>query len=326
MVRGALDGTSTSSDFYTVFDNIVATNPHLNKTIDDVRNETNLFLVKVLRFYTHRDLAYVQELGSGKKYFCHLTHEMLSYEVSLNCMCDGNVKSGKFGTYVEPYSNIYGVVADVRFKDNTDEKCLLCCLNYGNDNQLKSNVGNGEIKLVSGDSSLSLTRERINLMTPKLFINGLPFDEPNLKNYYDKTEISTIKSDTDAQIDELRGKVDDTGWQDVTFADGYSNYYESSYKVQYRRVGKVVHIRGVFKNLDAVTPSSTYVKFASMTDSSCFPSSREFQVQQGTDANKFYLIVDTTGELKFTRYGTTSYDTEIAVGSWLHCYITYFVD
>ena len=132
MVKGALDGTSTSSDFYTVFDNIVATNPQLNKTIDDVRNETNLFLVKVLRFYTHRDLAYVQELGSGKKYFCHLTHEMLSYEVSFNCMCDGTVKSGdKFGTYVEPYSNIYGVVADVRFKEGIDEKCLLSCLNYG---------------------------------------------------------------------------------------------------------------------------------------------------------------------------------------------------
>lgn len=208
MVKGVLDSTSTSTDFYTVFDNIVATNPQLNKTMDDVRNETNLFLVKVLRFYTHRDLAYVQELDSGKKYFCHLTHEMLSYEVSFNCMCDGNVKSGdKFGTYVEPYSTIYGVVADVRFKGTTDEKCLLSCLNYGDDNQLKSNVMNGEIRLVSGDSSLSLTRERINLMTPKLFINGLPYDEPSLKNYYTKDEISTIKSNTDAQIDNVNAQI-----------------------------------------------------------------------------------------------------------------------
>lgn len=208
MTRGVLDSTSTSSDFYTVFDNVVATNPHLNKVITEVRNETNIFLVKILRFYTFRDMAYVEELNTNKKYYCHLTHEMLSYEVSFNCMCDGTVKSGdKYGTYVKPKSNIYGIVADVRFKGNIDKKCLLSCLNYDDDNQLKSNVRNGEIRLVSGESTLSITRDRINLMTPRLFVNGLPYDEPKLANYYDKTEINTIKSDTDAQIDELNDKI-----------------------------------------------------------------------------------------------------------------------
>lgn len=204
MVKGVLDSTSTSSDFYTVFDNIVATNPQLNKNIEDVRRETNLFLVRVLRFYPIRDLAFVEELGSKKRYYCHLTHEMLSYEVSFNCMCDGSVENGdKLGTYVKPYNAIYGIVANVRFKGTTDEKCLLSCLNYGNNNELKSSVRNGEIRIVSGDSTISLTGERINLMTPQLFINGLPYDKPKLENYYDKTEIATIKSDTDAQIKEL---------------------------------------------------------------------------------------------------------------------------
>lgn len=209
MVKGALDSTSTSSDFYTVFDNLVATNPHLTKTINEVRNETNLFLCKVLRFYTTRDLAFVQELDTNKKYMCHLTHEMLSYEVSLNCMCDGSVKyDSKYGSYIEPFSDIYGVVANVRFKGSTDEKCLLSCLNYKSDNTLFSNVRNGEIRLKVGDSSLSLTGSRINLMTPTLLVNGLPYNEPKLNNYYDKSEISIIKSDTDAQINELNDKVE----------------------------------------------------------------------------------------------------------------------
>lgn len=208
MVRKAFDSTVTSSDFYTVFDNVVASNPQLNKVITEVRNESNLFFVRVLRFYTHRDMAYVEELDSGDKYYCHLTHEMLSYEVSLNCMCDGTVESDtNYGTYVKPFSRIYGIVADVRFKGNIDKKCLLSCLNYDDDNQLKSNVRNGEIRLVSGESTLSITRDRINLMTPRLFVNGLPYDEPKLANYYDKTEINTIKSDTDAQIDELNDKI-----------------------------------------------------------------------------------------------------------------------
>ena len=169
----------------------------------------NLFLVKVLRFYSVRDLAYVQELGSGEKYYCHMTHEMLSYEVSFNCMCDGSVKHDvKYGSYVKPTSNIYGIVANVRFEGIDDKKCLLACLNYGDDNRLKSNVRNGEIKLASGNSSLSITKERVNLITPRLFVNGLPYDEPKLSNYYDKTEVNTIKSDTDARIEELNDKVE----------------------------------------------------------------------------------------------------------------------
>lgn len=220
MTRGVLDSTSTSSDFYTVFDNVVATNPHLNKVITEVRNETNIFLVKILRFYTFRDMAYVEELNTNKKYYCHLTHEMLSYEVSFNCMCDGTVKSGdKYGTYVKPKSNIYGIVANVRFKDNVDKKCLLSCLNYGDNNKLKSNVRNGEIRLVSGDSTVSITRERINLTTPKLFVNGLPYDEPKLSNYYDKQEISTtlslLKEDTDAQLKRLNNLVENLNVEEL---------------------------------------------------------------------------------------------------------------
>jgi len=208
MVKGVLDSTSTSNDFYTLFDNLVATNPQLEKQFVEIRNETNLFLCKVLRFYTTRDLCLVKELNTNDEYMCHMTHEMLSYEVSLNCMCDGSVKHDTiYGSYVEPFSDIFGVVANVRFRDNVDEKCLLQCLNYQSDKSLFSNVRNGEIRLNVGDSTLSLTRNRVNLMTPTLIVNGLPYNEPKLANYYDKTEISTIKSDTDAQIQELDEKI-----------------------------------------------------------------------------------------------------------------------
>lgn len=204
-----MDSTVTSSDFYTVFDNIVATNPQLNQSIKDARNEAKLFLVRVLRFYSYHDMVYVEELGTKKKYYCHVTHEMVSYEVAFNCMCDGSVESDNvYGTYVKPFNPIYGVVADVRFKGTTDEKCLLSCLNYGNNKELKSNVRNGEVKLVSGESSVSLTRNRVSIVTPRLFVNGLPYDEPKLENYFDKSQIGTIKSNTDAQLDELNKKIE----------------------------------------------------------------------------------------------------------------------
>lgn len=304
MVKGALDSTVASSDFYNVFDNIVARNPQLNKSIEDVRNETNMFLVKVLRFYTHRDLAYVEELGAKKKYYCHLTHEMLSYEVSFNCMCDGSVKNGdKFGTYVKPYSNIYGIVANVRYKGNSDEKCLLACLNYGDDNELKSNVRNGEIRLVSGDSSVSITRERINLMTPNLFVNGLPYDEPKLENYFDKSQIGTIKSDIDAQLDELNEKVKDSGWQNVTFSSGYSNY--SGYDVQVRKCGDVCMLRGSWKANATKSASVSSIKFAQLPNG--FAPSREVKYRLQASGTAMYLLtIDTNGALRWSRYGTSS--------------------
>ena len=208
MVKGVMDNTSTGKDFYTLFDNMVATNPQLEKTITEVRNETNLYLCKILRFYGTRDLAYVHELATGREYMCRATHEMLSNEVSLNCMCDGRVKHDtKYGSYVEPYSDIYGVVADVRGRNMMEEKCLLACLNYTDNNSLMSNVRNGEIKLNVGESVISITSNTINIMTPTLIVNGLPFNEPKLYNYYDKTEVGTIKNDSTARIEELEERI-----------------------------------------------------------------------------------------------------------------------
>ena len=45
-------------------------------------------------------------------------------------------------------------------------------------------------------------------MTPNLFINGLRYDEPELKNYYDKNEMSIITNSLKEMIDlnSLTGK------------------------------------------------------------------------------------------------------------------------
>ena len=119
---------------------------------------------------------------------------------------------------------------------------------------------------------------------------------------------------------------EDTGWQDVTFSSGYSNYYTSSDKVQYRRIGKIVHIQGIFKNTSAVTPGQTQVKFATISDTSCRPSTTQYQLQQASGANKFLLSVHPDGSLKWERHGTTTTTQQVGSGSWNHCNITYMVD
>lgn len=118
---------------------------------------------------------------------------------------------------------------------------------------------------------------------------------------------------------------EDTGWKDVTYSSGYSAY-SSSEAVRYRRIGKVVHLEGAFKNTNALTSSNTEVKFASISDSTCRPSKTQITLQQGSGANKFSLVIATNGDLKWVRYGTTVTNTSISSGSWFNCFATWFVD
>lgn len=208
MVRKVTDSTVVSADIDNIFNNIINNNTQLNKKIADVRSETNIFLCKILRFYHFSDLAYVQILNTGEKIYCHLTHDILDNGISIRSMNRGSVKVDKnHRSYIEPYENIYGIVAKVRWENNNDENCLISCVNLKGNNDLKNIVGAGEIIVTVGNSSISITNERINILTPSLFINGLPSDSPQLSNYYDKNETSIINNDMSSRVEELEEKL-----------------------------------------------------------------------------------------------------------------------
>lgn len=118
---------------------------------------------------------------------------------------------------------------------------------------------------------------------------------------------------------------EDTGWQNITFNSGYQNY-SSSTPVRYRRIGKVVHLEGKFKNNAATTPGQDGAVFGNITDSTCLPTYEQHSLQQGSGANKFLLAIQPNGNLYWGRYGTTSVSTQADAGAWLHCYTTWFVD
>ena len=119
---------------------------------------------------------------------------------------------------------------------------------------------------------------------------------------------------------------EDTGWNDVSFASNFG-HYNTTNKVQYRRVGKIVTIRGIAKNTSAVTISSdtTIVNVATISDATCRPSMAYRVVQQGSSLNKFTLAVNTDGVITLARHGTTS-ATNVGAGSWLNMSCTFMVD
>ena len=204
-MRRVLDSNIGDADFDKLFDSIIGDNPHLNKRIEDVHNENNMFLCEILRIYPYVDKAFVRILNNDDKVYCRLSHEILGKGISIDYLPDGVEKTdnNKFvgEKYIEPYDKLFGVVIQVRWDNLNDENVLLQYVNIHGDNTLRSSNDAGEISVKSGSSIISVTDERVNIMTPALFVNGLPYNEPELDNYYDKKEIDLITNTVSSNVD-----------------------------------------------------------------------------------------------------------------------------
>lgn len=229
------NSTYVSSESRSLFDNVIASNPQLHRIINDVRNESNIFLCKIIRIYPYSDKAYVKVLNTGKSVWCRITHDILDSNMGLVGANRGSVKTGNEtnATYIEPYDEIYGIVAKVRWDKSNDENCLISCVNLKNNYSLSNVVGDGEILITVGNSKLSITNERVNIISPKIFINGLPYDAPELTNHFDKTEIEVIVNNIieennmlKSQISEINNRLDNiSGPQGISGGSYINDYY-----------------------------------------------------------------------------------------------------
>ena len=95
----------------------------------------------------------------------------------------------------------------------------------------------------------------------------------------------------------------DTGWQNVSFSDGYTNHSNDNLKI--RRIGNIVEINGSWTVLKDKTASSTPVKFATI-DEIFRPESDVYVRQQGPGMNTYLLLIEPTGKVYWSKYGTSS--------------------
>ncbi len=144
--------------------------------------------------------------------------------------------------------------------------------------------------------------------TPRIYFRTL---------YYDPYDNNTFKTSGWKII------YEDTGWKDVTFPSGFTHHSDTD-RVRYRRVGKVVEVRGAVKNTNQISAnSSTHI--ATISDTTCRPSKRVILRQQGSSLNTYLLSVNTDGRLMAERYGTTS-AIAIPASAWLNVHTTFLVD
>ena len=108
--------------------------------------------------------------------------------------------------------------------------------------------------------------------------------------------------------------TNDSGWKNATLGSDFS-LYSSGTNVQYRKIGKVVHVRGQVKPKRDIAGSSTVYTIFTLP-SGYRPSANEYFVCQGSTKSTWLCTVGTNGNVTFSRYGTNSFAT-CTTSHWL---------
>lgn len=101
----------------------------------------------------------------------------------------------------------------------------------------------------------------------------------------------------------------DTGWQNVSFLDGYTNYSGDTLKI--RRIGNIVEINGSWTALENKPASTREIPFATIAEE-FRPESEVYVRQQGRGMNTYLLAVEPNGKVSWSKYGTSSSSNLIA--------------
>lgn len=117
--------------------------------------------------------------------------------------------------------------------------------------------------------------------------------------------------------------IEDTGWIDFPINTVNFVHYPNQ-TVQYRRIGKAVHIRGVAKTNTILYHLPEGKSMGSLPEG-FRPSGIEVIVNQGSSMSKFVLRIKPNGDLMLVDM-YSSEDTTIAEGIGINCNATFFID
>lgn len=145
-------------------------------------NEETVKICRVTKFYNGIDILEI-EVDSRNINKCYANYNIFDTNVNVTYTPKGNEGQDETGHFIQPFKPIYCVAA--KLSNNM-------YVNLGfidRDNQNINFNHNGELLLQVGDNKISITDDRLNIMSNRFFINGLPFSEPEFENILDKEEV-----------------------------------------------------------------------------------------------------------------------------------------
>lgn len=131
------------------------------------------------------------------------------------------------------------------------------------------------------------------------------------------------------RINTVSSAVLDSGWKELSIdtSNGFS-HYSTSQKVQYRKIGKIVQMRGAVRNNwnARQTDNDGWSIAKTFLPSDFRPNRGIHQLNQASSKNTHLLTIGSDGNVCVgARYGNSTNNIDIPKDAWLNCYITYFV-
>ena len=119
----------------------------------------------------------------------------------------------------------------------------------------------------------------------------------------------------------------DTGWvKALKYKSGYSAI-SSTPEVRMRVVDKTVELRGIFQNNSAVTTTQggTGINVATMAYPKFAPNPAVMTMLPKGGIYKYFLELNTSGNVWLGRHGLNTTNLQISANSWLRCFFTYTI-
>lgn len=130
-----------------------------------------------------------------------------------------------------------------------------------------------------------------------------------------------------AEIDNIEaGQIDvmDSGWITAPPETGFT-LYTTSEPIQYRKIGKIVEIRGAVKPMTTIPGSTTNHTICTLPEG-FRPSYQVTERCTGSDTHTWLLSITSGGAVRFARYNDGTNWIEAGTSTWLPFRATFFVD
>lgn len=116
----------------------------------------------------------------------------------------------------------------------------------------------------------------------------------------------------------------DSGWKTATLSSAFTLYSDNE-PVKYRRVGKLVEIRGTVKPTAEIAGSDTWYTIFTLP-LGYRPSGNRIVLQQGSGASIWLSSVDASGNVSFARYRSGASYATASTSVWLNLHLDFLID
>ena len=136
--------------------------------------------------------------------------------------------------------------------------------------------------------------------------------------------VASTQTVMDIKLNYLDEYCTDSGWKNLPLSSDFEAYASTSVP-KYRKVGKVVEVRGAVKPTATITSSSTEITIGTLP-SGYYPSNYAvILVCQGSGQSQWTLTINTSGKVSMSRYSTGGVLTNPTTSSWLPFQATFTV-